>query len=49
MLTASSTVSANVNGKSESNSNDDFLINKVRQDDEGSFEDISDEIIKNED
>ena len=35
--------------KSETITNDDFLFNKARQEDEGSFEDISDEIIKNED
>ena len=35
--------------KSETNTNDDFIINKIRQEDEGSFEDISEEKIKNED
>ena len=35
--------------KSESYANEDFVFNKNRQDDEGSFEDISEEIIKNED
>ena len=34
---------------SEPTPNDNFVFNKARQDDEGSFEDISDEIIKNED
>ena len=33
----------------ETNINNDFAINKTIQDDEGSFEDISEEIIKNED
>ena len=36
--------------KSDPNINDDdFIFNKTIQDDEGSFEDISEEIIKNED
>ena len=35
--------------KSETNTNEDFVFNKARPEDEGSFEDISDEIIKNED
>ena len=35
--------------KSEKNGNDGFSFNKIRQEDEGSFEDISDEMIKNED
>ena len=35
--------------KSEIKTNDDFILNKTRQEDEGSFEDISEEIIKNED
>ena len=35
--------------KSETKSNDDFILNKIRQEDEGSFEDISEEKIKNED
>ena len=35
--------------KSETNLNQDFVFNKTRQEDEGSFEDISEEIIKNED
>ena len=35
--------------KSENNVNDGFSFNKMRQEDEGSFEDISDEMIKNED
>ena len=35
--------------KPENNVNDGLAFNKVRQDDEGSFEDISDEMIKNED
>ena len=34
---------------SEIKTNDDFILNKVRQEDEGSFEDISEEKIKNED
>jgi len=35
--------------KPDTNSNEDFIFNKNRQDDEGSFEDISEEMIKNED
>ena len=35
--------------KSENKTNEDFVFGKTRQDDEGSFEDISDEMIKNED
>ena len=35
--------------KSETNINNDFVINKTIQEDEGSFEDISEEKIKNED
>ena len=35
--------------KSETKINDDFILNKIRQVDEGSFEDISEEKIKNED
>ena len=35
--------------KSETKTNEDFVFSKTRQDDEGSFEDISDEMIKNED
>ena len=35
--------------KSEIKTNDDFILNKIRQEDEGSFEDISEEKIKNED
>ena len=35
--------------KSENNVNDGFTFNKIKQEDEGSFEDISDEMIKNED
>ena len=35
--------------KPETNTNEDLIFNKSRQDDEGSFEDISQEIIKNED
>ena len=35
--------------KSEAKTNDDFILNKIRQEDEGSFEDISEEKIKNED
>ena len=34
---------------SENNINNDFVINKTIQEDEGSFEDISEEMIKNED
>ena len=34
---------------SENNINDSFTSNKTRQEDEGSFDDISDEMIKNED
>ena len=33
----------------ENNINNDFVINKTIQEDEGSFEDISEEMIKNED
>ena len=33
----------------ETNINNDFVINKTMQEDEGSFEDISEEMIKNED
>ena len=35
--------------KPETNTNEDFIFNKSRKDDEGSFEDISEDIIKNED
>ena len=35
--------------KSETNTNEDFIFNKTRQEDLGSFEDISEEMIKNED
>ena len=35
--------------KSETKTNDDFILNKIKQVDEGSFEDISEEKIKNED
>ncbi len=35
--------------KSEKINNDDFILNKIRQEEEGSFEDISEEKIKNED
>ena len=35
--------------ESETKTNDDFILNKIRQEDEGSFEDISEEKIKNED
>ncbi len=35
--------------KSETNTNEDVIFNQVRQEDEGSFEDISEEMIKNED
>ena len=35
--------------KPETNTNEDFIFNKNKQDDEGSFEDISEDIIKNED
>ena len=33
---------------SETNINNDFVVNKTIQEDEGSFEDISEEMIKNE-
>ncbi len=33
----------------ETNVNNDFVINKTMQEDEGSFEDISEDVIKNED
>ena len=33
----------------ETNINNDLVINKTTQEDEGSFEDISEEMIKNED
>ena len=35
--------------KSETNTNEGLIFNQGRQDDEGSFEDISEEMIKNED
>ena len=35
--------------KSENNVNDGLAFNKIRQEDEGSFEDVSEEMIKNED
>ena len=35
--------------KPETNINNDFVVNKTMQEDEGSFEDISEETIKNED
>ena len=35
--------------KSVSNNNEDLVFNKIRHEDDGSFEDISEEIIKNED
>ena len=35
--------------KSDTNTNEDLIFNQGRQDDEGSFEDISEEMIKNED
>ena len=35
--------------KSENNINEGFTFNSIRQEDESSFEDVSDEIIKNED
>ena len=35
--------------KPENNVNEGFTFNKIRQEDEGSFEDVSDEIINNED
>ena len=35
--------------KSEMKTNDDFILNKIKQEDEGFFEDISEEKIKNED
>ncbi len=34
---------------SETNINNDFVVNKTLQEDEGSFEDVSEEMIKNED
>ena len=37
------------NSKQEITSNEDFVFDKIRQEDEGSFEDISEEVIKNED
>ena len=35
--------------KSVTNTNEDLVFNKIRQEDDGSFEDISEDIIKNED
>ena len=35
--------------KSETKNNDDFILDKIKQEDEGSFEDVSEEKIKNED
>ena len=35
--------------KTETSTNESFIFNKTRQEDEGSFEDISDDMIKNED
>ena len=35
--------------KPVTNTNEDLVFNKIRQEDDGSFEDISDEMIKNED
>ena len=35
--------------KPENNLNEGFTFNKISQEDEGSFDDVSDEIIKNED
>ena len=35
--------------KSISNNNDDLIFNKIRHENDGSFEDVSEEIIKNED
>ncbi len=35
--------------KPESTTNEDFVFNKIKQEEEGSFEDVSDEMIKNED
>ena len=35
--------------KPENNNNENFSFNKIRPEDEGSFEDIAEEIIKNED
>ena len=33
----------------ETSTNEDFVFNKIRQEDDGSFEDVSEEIVKNED
>ena len=35
--------------KFETNTNEDFVLNKTKHQDEGSFEDITEEMIKNED
>jgi len=35
--------------KLETTSNEDIVFNKIKQEEEGSFEDISEEMIKNED
>ncbi len=35
--------------KPESTTNEDFVFNKIKQEEEGSFEDVSEEMIKNED
>ena len=33
----------------ETTNNEDFVLNKIKQEEEGSFEDVSEEMIKNED
>ena len=35
--------------KVETSTNEDLVFNKIKQDEEGSFEDVSEEMIKNED
>ena len=35
--------------KPETTNNEDFVLNKIKQEEEGSFEDVSEEMIKNED
>ena len=35
--------------KPETTTNEDFAFNKIKQEEEGSFEDVSEEMIKNED
>ena len=35
--------------KVETTTNEDFVFNKIKQEEEGSFEDVSEEMIKNED